>query len=502
MKRYSLFIVMAVAAIARGDSFNIEIDYMVDTDHSHQPSTAVINAFKQPFLCQGHTVNVVVDDAIPHCDVLLRNPSDCSASLFGYDDNTFCSFGQIRQSYFDHDGQAGWYYGVFAHKYQNTSCSTSGSSGLSNGGQFFIVTMGSFSGQVGTPFDNASTLFHEFGHDLGLSHCGTQYCGSNTGAANYVGPYVPNMPSSMAYQYQLAGVETNIECQGLSIPDSVYKEIDYSHGVMCTVDENALDEEAGSYMTYLDWDCDGSIETSVAQNINNSNSGWCGAGGNRTTVADYNEWANLSPGAKLVEAAETGDADALRGADYRFIDPGDVGALKAAARELLETNKRPELRSALIRSVETGDASWLADARFVTFDPLDKAAVKAFAREEIDRRQKMLDEQPCISAEEWNEAQAMRASCPQPTLVTESCLAGENVYVGTVFCIPNPPICFDLGLCGLPHGGVQTAHDAHPGGSVFYLAPQTYDESGTVILDTRGVWTCERQDGTGSAVIR
>ncbi len=482
-------------------TFNVEIDYMVSTGHTHKPSTAVINAVKAAFACQGHTLNIDLDDAIPHINTLVRNPNSCTSSLFGYDNNTNTSFGQIRQTYFDHDGQAGWFYGVFVHRYENTSCVTSGSSGLSNGGQFFIVSLGGFSGLTGTPFDNAATLMHEFGHNLGLSHCGTQTCGNDTTVSDYVGPYVPNMPSTMAYQYQLAGVETNMECQGLSLPMSLYKEIDYSHGIMCSQNEDALNERIGSYMTELDWDCDGILETSVAQNINSAASGWCGAGGNRTNVRDYNEWANLSPGVSLLAASQTGDYKDLLEADYLFIDSTNQDEIRSIAQEFITTNKRPEMLNPLLQAAQSGDADLLAPAKVLTFDRNDQDQVKSFATQILEERRVQNDEQPCISAEDSQQQRIQQGGCGQPTLTTESCFGGSNVYVGDLACIPLFG-CFSVGTCFFPKDTIAGAQAAYSSNSRFYLKPKTYDETNGLLLNKAGIWTCGRSDGTGSALIK
>jgi len=480
------------------NTFNIEIDYMVSTGHSHKPSAAVINAVKAAFACQGHTLNIIVDDAIPHFNAIIRNPSNCNTSLFSYDNNTNASFGQIRQTYFNHDGQAGWYYCVFVHQYQDTSCTASGSSGLSNGGKFFIVSLGAFSGQTGTLFDKASTLMHEFGHNLGLSHCGTQNCGGNTAASDYVGPYVPNMPSTMAYQYQLAGVETNMACQGLSLPMSLYKEIDYSHGVMCSQNENALNENIGSYMTKLDWDCDGILETSVAQNINNSFSGWCGAGGNRSTSRDYNEWGNLSPGAALLSASQTGNYKDLIAADYRFVDPNNQDGIRKIAKEFIAANKMPEMLNPLLQAAQTGDANLLTPARVLTFDPNDRNQVKSFAAQVLEQRRVQNDEQPCISAEQWQVQRGQRAPCSQPSLKTESCLGGTNVYVGDLVCLPFIG-CLSIGTCAFPKDTIAGAQSTYSPGSRYYLKPKTYNETNGLLLNKAGFWTCGQ---SGSALIK
>jgi hypothetical protein len=273
-------------------TFRIEIDYMVGT-HSHQPSQLVIDAVVQMFACQGHTLIIDVDDAIPHYSTLRRNPSDCSASLFNYSGSDD-SFGALKAKYFDHSHDDGWHYCIFAHNYEDQSCDVTSSSGLAQNGWNFIVTLGSFNAGVGTLFEQAATLAHEFGHNLGLSHCGTMDCGGDTSTASYVGPFVPNMPSVMSYRYQLAGVRTNMLANGLITADALFKDIDYSHGRLCGLNENSLNEFVGTYMNEVDWNCSGTLQSPIVKDINGGNSGWCSANGNRTNIVDYNEWANIA----------------------------------------------------------------------------------------------------------------------------------------------------------------------------------------------------------------
>lgn len=289
---------------ADADTFRIEIDYMgppVRGGHSHEPSAAVIEAVQQMFACQGHTLIIDLSDEVPHYNILRRNPNSCGSSLFNYSGSND-SYGAIKASYYDHSGQTGWHYCIFAHQYENRSCAKTSSSGLAEGVNDFIVTLGAFSGQTGTTFSQAATLAHEFGHNLGLSHCGAMYCGSDTSAANYVGPYVPNLASVMSYRYQLAGVRANMLCNGLTFEEALFKNIDYSHGRMCTLNEDNLNEVLGTQMMSVDWDCDGVLEGSVAQDINGDRNGWCGPTGNRTSLADYSEWASLNDGSVLAVA--------------------------------------------------------------------------------------------------------------------------------------------------------------------------------------------------------
>ena len=151
-----------------------------------------------------------MSDAIPHYDVLRRDPEDCGASLFSYSGSAD-SFGAIKAAYADHSAAEGWHYCIFAHNYEDDECNVTSSSGLGQmPGWNFIVTLGSFSGGTGTEFDQAATLAHEFGHNLGLSHCGQPDCSG-------IGNYTPILPSIMSYRYQLAGVRTNLLCHGLTV---------------------------------------------------------------------------------------------------------------------------------------------------------------------------------------------------------------------------------------------------------------------------------------------
>ncbi|MBI4546642.1 MAG: hypothetical protein HY707_01575 [Ignavibacteriae bacterium] len=271
----------------------VEIDWMSGGTpyHSHKPTQAEINAVIQMFACQGITLTVVLSDSIGHINVLKRDPSNCSASLFSYSGAN--SYGAIKSANFDNSG-GGWHYCLFAHQYEDQTCTASGSSGLANGSADFIVTLGSFSGQIGTPWDRAATFAHELGHNLGLSHVGSM-------DEDVTGPYIINLPSIMSYTYQLGGVKSRLECMGI-VPSglTLFKEMDYSHGYACTLNENALDEEFGMGISKIDWDCDGTVEAAnVAQDISNarnttkSNNFWCNLTGTRSTLTDYDEWSNI-----------------------------------------------------------------------------------------------------------------------------------------------------------------------------------------------------------------
>lgn len=261
-------------------TMNIEICYMVQGGaggHSHRPTTSEIASVVQMFACHGRTLNIVISNSIPEVAVMPLNPNN-SNDFFDFN-NGSTSFAYLKSIYFIHANDAGWHHCIFGHQYADPNGSASGSSGLAERpGDDLVVTLGSFAGQIGTPFDRAATLAHEFGHNLGLVH------------APY-GPFQPNKPSTMSYFYQLSGVRTQLTSSGLSSAAALFKEMDYSEGTMCTLNQTALNETLGTRMSSVDWNCNGSIG-GVVTTVIDAAASWCPAvSGTLFTLPDVNEWA-------------------------------------------------------------------------------------------------------------------------------------------------------------------------------------------------------------------
>ena len=91
----------------------------------------------------------------------------------------------------------------------------------------FMVTLGGWTGGVGSQNEQTGSFMHEFGHTLGLDHSGGQ---GDDDSVNRK----PNYPSVMSYAYQTTGIFRN----GVQV-------FDYSRDTTPDVDETTLTEAGG-----------------------------------------------------------------------------------------------------------------------------------------------------------------------------------------------------------------------------------------------------------------
>jgi len=273
----------------------VEIDWMQDATHSHQPKAGVVALVVAAFAAapvtnpdgiDGITLHVDVSNAIAHQDYLRFDPP---AGVGDFDTVKAANFDPARRSVY--------HYCLFIH-HLGFALGYSGYAEVP--GNDFMVSFGEwYSGRgdidgdglddedVGTVMDQAGTLMHELGHNLNLRHGG----GDDTG-------YKPNYLSVMNYFFQRIGIPPT-------------DRLDYSHDDLPDLNENSLDEflgiqdgaddtfffdptgtqRLGSGTGSIDWDWDGTIEgtsggtANVAVNIN-------GRGGFQT-LTGWDDWDNV-----------------------------------------------------------------------------------------------------------------------------------------------------------------------------------------------------------------
>ena len=207
-------------------------------------------------------------------------------------------FQAIKSANFDPTGRSPIFHYVIAGNYQEPPASGANqntSSGISRGigASDLLISLGGFNGGVGSQLQQAGTLMHEFGHNLGLKHGGNE----NTN-------YKPNYFSIMNYLYQLRGLDLGATAGVL----------DYAGGtfpVLGPLNEGSLNESnalgvagfgtgsrcpspSGTTSQYtvnangpFDWNCNGvSTDGTVSFDANSS-------GGVDGGLTSFNDWANI-----------------------------------------------------------------------------------------------------------------------------------------------------------------------------------------------------------------
>ncbi|CAM3401654.1 MULTISPECIES: hypothetical protein [Corallococcus] len=172
----------ALGANARRKDIFIEADYYPGLQPTQAMLNRVITAFanapvSNPDGSTGITLHIVVDQQIAAADADM----DLSPIWTDFDVIKGKYFAALRAPYF--------HYMLFANRYAGGN-----SSGISRGipAHDFVVTLGFIGG--GTELQQAGTLMHELGHNIGLRHGGND--DSN---------YKPNYLSIMNYEYQFHG---------------------------------------------------------------------------------------------------------------------------------------------------------------------------------------------------------------------------------------------------------------------------------------------------------
>lgn len=259
--------------------------------HSHRPQAASITNVIQAFAnapvtnldgANGINLHVHVSNAIPHQDVLNFNggPNGCGTTAAG---TGFGDFDTVKDANFDNAGVRRYaYHYALAIDVENQAALTNSSQRFSGcgeiGGNDFYISFGRW-GAISVQ-QEAGTIMHELGHNLGLLHGGDDNVN-----------FKPNYLSLMNYWFQLRGIPAS-------------NRLDYSASALPTLDEGNLNENVGvqdgtdntlfncpggaqsqvAATGAVDWNCNGTLEASVSANIN---------GGAGTVLNGFNDWPKV-----------------------------------------------------------------------------------------------------------------------------------------------------------------------------------------------------------------
>ncbi len=189
----------------------LEMDYYPGLKPSQTAVDMVVDAFadapvSNPNGSAGINLHAIFDSQIAAADV------DNNLSPVWTD------FGVIKNKYFRSYRSEVFHYVLFANQYSGGT-----SSGRSRGipGRDLLVTLGNWSTPGGTVQQQAGTLMHELGHNIGLRHGGQD----NTN-------FKPHYLSVMSYNYQLVGLNRG-RTSGV---------VDYAGVRAAGVSENSLSE--------------------------------------------------------------------------------------------------------------------------------------------------------------------------------------------------------------------------------------------------------------------
>jgi hypothetical protein len=295
------------ATVNKPDIF-VQLDWMADNTHSHQLSSAeiqaIVNAFaNSPFVSRTGSVGINLHVDHGPASILNFNTNTTwgnlsrahqqaevtnlgTGTINNYNWSAFDAIKNQANGFKSTGRSAIFHYAIAAHQ-----ISTLTNSGVARSipGSDFIISLGSFANSVGTANQRSGALMHELGHNLGLRHGG----GDNVN-------FKPNYLSVMNYSYW-----STLTKNGNVL-------FDYSRAALPTLNESNLSDSAGigsgasgfavghqcpgaapgTIVTVaagsgpIDWACDGKTnETGLSVDVNGD--------GTLSQLVGFDDWKNL-----------------------------------------------------------------------------------------------------------------------------------------------------------------------------------------------------------------
>jgi hypothetical protein len=283
----------AMGASAAHKDILLWVAWMQSESHTHRPDNETLAIVQRAF----RAAPVTNPDGFPGINlhiILSRAPvaEDAMLGTGTIDPYDWTEFDAIKGKLLPSVLQGSAFFAVLGHDIDAAQYS-----GLARSipGRDFIVSLGGFTGAVGTRQEQAGTLMHELGHTLGLRHGGRDNI-----------HFKPNYVSVMNYSFQLngipiGGVQGNFDYSRFGI-DTTEPDLDELGGLSAdaslarfgtlfyccqrcrTPDQAVLATSIVS--SRIDWNCDTSFSNRrVATDINRDRT--------TTALAGASDWANL-----------------------------------------------------------------------------------------------------------------------------------------------------------------------------------------------------------------
>ncbi|MEV8376454.1 hypothetical protein AB0P21_27170 [Kribbella sp. NPDC056861] len=230
----------------------------------------------------------------------------------------------IKNANFAPARKAVFHYMLWADDYDNT-CSSGNAFNIPN--DTFIVTMGPKCNWTVTENRNVGTFIHELGHDLGLTHGGTDHVN-----------YKPNYLSVMNYFFQFDGVPRTSGASWFSYSNfappaltetSLRESVGLNSSTASTWKTkwkcpDGTTRTSGAANAGIDWNCDGDTVDTASTSINGDTS--------KTTLSAQNNWANIKFGGGDVGGGSTQSKTRTPASELKEMTQQEYDSLKTTTR--------------------------------------------------------------------------------------------------------------------------------------------------------------------------
>lgn len=341
-----------------------EIDYL----KGHSPDSSVLSTIRNAFAkaqldapdfdnpdgSTGIKLHLILNEQIDYHSDTINGLITCSGSTTEYDSIKQARFGTSneRSSPYAVDyltaKKMAWHYALFVHSIED-SPTISGRAELP--GNDVLVSLGRFTGGVGSVDEQVSTLMHEMGHNLGLDHggpdadnCKPNYISIMSYSRQFKATY-PSLARNLDFSNTTLNTQVKTNPPGLSEPIGISSypsptQPKTVYGV------NGVPRYTNTGET-VDWNWNGvETDTSVAQNINNLGTNSC-TGTGSSTLESYDDWDHLNFDMFSGCGGSDGNRTSILGGAHYYLEKSGINQTRYQFPDKIVSQISDELKSCL-----------------------------------------------------------------------------------------------------------------------------------------------------------